>query len=145
MSETIKIHTMFGSCLPPVVCWRVHVLFMLFICLHIFLTKCDFFLFFFTKEKHNTIQNKQTNVLLSIKTPTMSSMINTNHSIQLIHIIIFSLDRTIQKKRKKKRKKSHLVRNCFVLCCVFLLFVFVLCLCCQFPWIVHFFCPFGIL
>jgi hypothetical protein len=34
---------------------------------------------------------------------------------------------------------------CFVLCCVFLLFVFVLCLCCQFPWIVHFFCPFGIL
>ena len=47
MSETIKIHTMFGSCLPPVVCWRVHVLFMLFICLHIFLTKCDFYLFFF--------------------------------------------------------------------------------------------------
>ena len=33
-----------------------------------------------------------------------------------------------------------------ILCCVFVLFVFVLCiLCCQFLWIVHFDCPFGIL
>jgi hypothetical protein len=29
----------------------------------------------------------------------MSSIINANHSIQLIHIIIFSLHRTIQTKR----------------------------------------------
>ena len=42
--------------------------------------------------------NEQTNALLSIKTPTMSSIINNNHSIQLIHIIFFSLDRTIQTK-----------------------------------------------
>ena len=33
-----------------------------------------------------------------------------------------------------------------ILSCVFVLFVFVLCiLCCQFLWIVHFDCPFGIL
>ena len=41
--------------------------------------------------------------------PTMSSIINENHSIQLIHIIIFSLDltRTIQKKKKIKKKKNE--------------------------------------
>jgi len=33
-----------------------------------------------------------------------------------------------------------------ILCCVFVLFVFVVCtLCYQFLWIVHFDCPFGIL
>jgi len=33
-----------------------------------------------------------------------------------------------------------------ILCCVFVLFVFVLCaLCCQFLWIVHFVLPFDIL
>ena len=33
-----------------------------------------------------------------------------------------------------------------ILCCVFILFVFVLCaLCCRFLWIDHFDCPFGIL
>jgi len=33
-----------------------------------------------------------------------------------------------------------------ILCCAFALFVFVLCtLCCQFLWILHFDCPFGIL
>jgi len=32
-----------------------------------------------------------------------------------------------------------------ILCCIFVLFVFVLCtLQCQFLWIVHFYCPFGI-
>ena len=51
--------------------------------------------------------NKQTNALSSIKTPTMSSIINKkNHSIQLIHIIFFSLDRTMQKKTKTPQKKQ---------------------------------------
>ena len=48
------------------------------------------------QQWHSPINNKQTNALLSIKMPTMSSIINKNHSIQLIHIIIYSLDRTIQ-------------------------------------------------
>jgi hypothetical protein len=42
----------------------------------------------------------------------MSSIINKNHSIQLIHIIIFSLDKTIQ---TKFLKKSHLVRNIVIM------------------------------
>jgi len=63
-------------------------------------------------KQTNKHTNKQTNALLSIKTPTMSSIINNNHSIQLIHIIIFSLDRTIQ---TKYRKKSHLVRNIVIM------------------------------
>jgi predicted RNase H-like nuclease len=36
----------------------------------------------------------------------MSKIINKNHSIQLIHIIIFSLDRTIQYKKKIKKSKK---------------------------------------
>ena len=68
---------------------------------------CLFVLLFITT-------NTQTNALLSIKTPTMSSIINKkNHSIQLIHIIMFPLKRTIQK--KKSKKKSHLVRNMVIM------------------------------
>ena len=55
-----------------------------------------------TQGKVKTSVYKQTNVLLSIKMPTMSSIINKNHNIQLIHITIFSLDRTIQKKKKNE-------------------------------------------
>ena len=55
----------------------------------------------------NKQTNKQTNALLSIKTPTMSNIINKDHSIQLIHIIIFPLDRKIKKNKKNKIKKSH--------------------------------------
>ena len=68
---------------------------------------CLFVLLFITT-------NTQTNALLSIKTPTMRSIINKkNHSIQLIHIIMFPLKRTIQK--KKSKKKSHLVRNMVIM------------------------------
>ena len=49
----------------------------------------------------NKQTNKQTDALLSIKKPSMSSIFNKNHSMQLMHIIMFSLDRTIQNKRKK--------------------------------------------
>jgi hypothetical protein len=48
------------------------------------------------QQWRSPINNKQTNALLSMKTPTMCSIINKNHSMQLIHIIIYSLDRTIQ-------------------------------------------------
>jgi hypothetical protein len=62
-------------------------------------------------DHHKCNTNKQTNALLSIKMPTMSSIINKNHSIQLIHKIIYSLDRTIQ----KQNHIYNVVRNIVIM------------------------------
>ena len=48
---------------------------------------------------------QQTNALLSIKMPTMSSIINKKSQYTIDSHNMFSLDMTIQKKYKKKIKK----------------------------------------
>jgi hypothetical protein len=61
-------------------------------------------------------QTKQTNALLSIKRPTMSSIINKKSQYTIDSHNNFFIERTIQFFFKKSiKKKSHLVRNIVIM------------------------------